>query len=232
MSELIDRVKGISQVPLFPLPLVLLPIELLPLHIFEPRYQKMVENVQETNKMFGVHLFEPKEAFETQPAVGTLGCVAEIRDVQNLPDGRSNLLTNGIARYRLLNYVENDLPYLVGYVEFFEDDAEDPAEQLAAADVVFDLFQRIAKAAFKMSGTRGMFPEIERTDPEPMSFLVAAAFNLDNEKKYKLLQMTSTIKRLKYLRKLLEGAADQMEASAEVHEISQSNGHSGKKLDL
>jgi Lon protease-like protein len=232
MSELLDRVKGIKQVPLFPLPLVLLPIELLPLHLFEPRYRQMLEDVQATNKMFGVHLFEPKEEFVTRPTVGTLGCVAEVREVQELPDGRSNLLTNGIARYRLLDYVETDTPYLVGEVEFFEDDPEDPAEQLAAADVVFELFQRIAKAAFKMSGTRGMFPEIERADPEPMSFLVTAAFNLDNEKKYKLLKMTSTIKRLKRLRKLLEGAADKMEASAEVHEISQTNGHSKKKIDI
>ncbi|MGH9947915.1 MAG: LON peptidase substrate-binding domain-containing protein [Pyrinomonadaceae bacterium] len=232
MSELLDRVKGIKQVPLFPLPLVLLPIELLPLHIFEPRYRQMLDDIKLSNNMFGVHFFESKEEFDTRPAVGSLGCVTEVREIQEMEDGRSNLLTNGIARYRLVDYVETDAPYLIGEIEFYEDDYEDPKELLAVADTVFKLFQRIAKAAFKMSGTRGMFPEIERADPEPMSFLVAAAFNLDNEKKYELLKMTSTIKRLKTLRKLMKGAADQMEASAEVHEISRTNGHSKKKIDL
>ena len=60
----------------------------------------------------------------------------------------------------------------------------------------------------------------------------AIADLLNNEKKYKLLEMTSTTKRLRRLRKILTGAADQMEASAEIHEISRGNGHSNKKLDL
>jgi len=232
MSEALEKVKGITRLPLFPLPLVLLPIETLPLHIFEPRYRQLLEDVNASNKLFGVHYFEPKEEFDDRPPIGSVGCVAEVRDVQEMPDGRSNILTSGVVRYRLLNYVESDAPYLVGEVEFFEDLHDNPEEELKVADNVFELFQRIAKAAFKMSGTRGRFPEIERTDPEPMSFLVTAAFSLDNEKKYKLLEMTSTTKRLRRLRKILTGAADQMEASAEIHEISRVNGHSNKKLDL
>lgn len=232
MSEALDKVIGIKQLPLFPLPLVLLPIEILPLHIFEPRYRQMLEDINEGNKMFGVTYFEPKEEFETKPAIGSVGCVAEIREVQTLPDESSNILTNGVVRYRLLDYVDADLPYLVGEVEFFEDEDENAEKRLKKADQVFELFERIARAAFKMSGTRGKFPEIERVEPEPMSFLVTAAFNLDNESKYKLVQMTSTSKRLERLRKILVQAADQMEANAEVHEISQSNGHSKKNIDL
>ena len=232
MSEALDKVKGITQLPLFPLPVVLLPIEILPLHIFEPRYRELLKDINASNKLFGLHYFEPKEEFDTRPPVGTVGCVAEVREVQEMPDGRSNIVTSGVVRYRLLGYVESDAPYMIGEVEFFEDEVEDADEKMKAADTVFILFQRIAKAAFKMSGTRGRLPEIERADPEPMSFLVTAAFSLDNEKKYKLLQMTSTTKRLKRLRKLLTGAADQMEASAEIHEISRGNGFSNKKLDL
>jgi len=232
MSEALEKVKGITQLPLFPLPIVLLPIEILPLHIFEPRYRELLKDVESSNKLFGLHYFEPKEEFETRPSIGGIGCVAEVREVQEMPDGRSNIITCGLVRYRLLDYVESDTPYLVGEVEFFEDDSENTAEELKAAERVFELFQRIAKAAFRMSGTRGRFPEIERTDPEPMSFLVTAAFSFDNEKKYKLLEMTSTTKRLRRLRKLLSGAAEQMEASAEIHEISRGNGHSKKKLDI
>jgi Lon protease-like protein len=232
MSEALEKVKGITQLPLFPLPIVLLPIEILPLHIFEPRYRELLKDVESSNKLFGLHYFEPKEEFETRPSIGSIGCVAEVREVQEMPDGRSNIITSGLVRYRLLDYVESDTPYLVGEVEFFEDDSENTAEELKAAERVFELFQRIAKAAFRMSGTRGRFPEIERTDPEPMSFLVTAAFSFDNEKKYKLLEMTSTTKRLRRLRKLLSGAAEQMEASAEIHEISRGNGHSKKKLDI
>ena len=37
-------------------------------------------------------------------------------------------------------------------------------------DEVFGLFERIARAAFKLSGSRGAFPEIPRTDPEQLHF--------------------------------------------------------------
>ncbi|MFL6468139.1 MAG: LON peptidase substrate-binding domain-containing protein [Pyrinomonadaceae bacterium] len=232
MSEAMEKVKEVRQLPLFPLPLVLLPIEILPLHIFEPRYREMLSDATSTNNLFGVHLFEPKDEFDSRPAIGTVGCVAEVREVQTMPDGRSNILTNGLVRYRLLNYVDTDKPYLVGEVEFFEDEIENAAQQQKAADEVFALFERIARAAFKMSGNRGQFPEIERAAPEPMSFLVTAAFSFDNKKKYRFLEMDSTIKRLKGLKKMLVSAADQMETSAEITEMAKSNGHSNKKLDL
>ena len=232
MSESLDKVSGIKEIPIFPLPLVLLPIEILPLHIFEPRYREMLADVTASNNLFGIQLFEPKEEFETRPSLGSVGCVAEVRDVQTLEDGRSNIVTNGVVRYRLLNYVESDKPYLIGEVEFFEDVSEDTRQQQRSADDVFALFERIAKAAFKMSGNRGQFPEIERADPEPLSFLVTAAFSFDNEKKYRLLEMDSTIKRLRSLKKMLVHAADQMETSAEITELSKKNGHSNKKLDL
>ena len=79
MSEALEKVKGITQLPLFPLPLVLLPIEMLPLHIFEPRYRQLLTDVNARNKLFGVHYFEPKEEFDTQPPVCSVGCVAEVR---------------------------------------------------------------------------------------------------------------------------------------------------------
>jgi hypothetical protein len=44
------------------------------------------------------------------------------------------------------------------------------------ADEVFVLFERIARAAHKLSGQRGVLPEIPRTDAEQFSFLVTAAF--------------------------------------------------------
>ena len=111
MSEALEKVRGISQLPIFPLPLVLLPMEILPLHIFEPRYRELLTDVTASNNLFGVHLFEPTEDFDSRPPTGSIDCVAEIREVQAMEDGRSNILTNGVIRYRLLDYVESDKPY-------------------------------------------------------------------------------------------------------------------------
>ncbi len=232
MSEALEKMRGIDRLPLFPLPLVMLPNEILPLHIFEDRYQQMLKDVEATNKMFGVLLFEPVEDFIERPSTGTIGCVAEIRDTDMLDDGRANIVTLGVVRFRLIDYIDDGEPYLVGDIEYFEDEDTDDIETEPLADEVFDLFQRIAKAAFKMSGGRGRLPDIHRGDAEQLSFLVTAAFNFENELKYELLKMTSTAERLEKLRDILKKMVGQMEESADIHAVSKTNGHSKKKLDI
>jgi ATP-dependent Lon protease len=232
MSDALDKVSGIKHLPLFPLPLVLLPNEFLPLHIFEDRYKQMLKDSLEDRKLFGITYFEPQNELITRPATGTIGCVAEVRENQELPDGRSNLLTMGVIRYRLIDYVESGDPYFVGDVVFFEDEEESLGDLQPLTDEVYELFERVAKAAFKLSGGRGRFPEIPKTVPEQLSFLVTAAFNLDNELKYQMLEITSTSSRLEKLRDILNQAVNKMEESAEIHKVAQTNGHSKKKLDI
>jgi Lon protease-like protein len=232
MSDASERVLGIKQLPLFPLPLVLLPNEILPLHIFEPRYRQMLQDIELRRNLFGVTLFEAEEGFPDRPPVGMVGCAAEVREINMLPDGRSNITTAGVIRFRVAEYVDVGTPYLNAAIEFFEDEEESSELVQPIADEVYDLFERIAKAAFKLSGNRGSFPEIPKTEPESLSFLVTAAFNLDNDIKYKMIEMTSTSERLTKLRSILFQAVDKMEANAETVKAAQSNGHSKQKIDL
>ncbi len=232
MSEASEKIAGIEHLPIFPLPLVLMPYELLPLHIFEPRYRQMLKDIELRRNLFGVSFFEAQGEFDEKPKPGAIGCVAEVRQSQTLPDERSNIVTFGLIRYRVRDYVDIGTPYFAAEVDFFEDDPE-PAEVLdPIADEVFGFFERVAKAAFKLSGNRGQFPEVPRAEPEQLSFLVAAAFNLDNELKTQFVEMTSASERLIRLKSILEQAVGQMESNAEVVGVAQKNGHSKKPIKL
>lgn len=232
MSEALEKVADIKHLPLFPLPLILLPNELLPLHIFEPRYLQMFADINLEKNLFGISFFDPQTSFLDKPETGGIGCVAEVRETQTLPDERLNVMTIGVIRYRLTNYVETGEPYLVGEVEFFEDFEEDENRLNSLADEVFALFKRVAKAAHNLSGERGSFPEIPQAEPQALSFLVAAAFNLENELKYEFLKIRSTSERLERLREILKQAVVKMEESAEIYKIAKTNGHGKKKIDL
>jgi len=232
MSEALEIVAGIRHLPIFPLPLVLLPNELLPLHIFEPRYRQMLKDIGLEKNLFGVTYFNQENTLSEKPPVDTIGCVAELRELQSLPDGRSNILSIGVIRYRLLDYVDSGDPYFVGDVEFFEDYEEDETVLAPLSDEVFRLFRRIARAAHKLSGERGRFPDIPQAEPQALSFLVTAAFNLEPEMKYKMIEIRSTIERLERLREILKQTVGKMEESADIHKISQTNGHAKKKIDL
>ena len=232
MSEAFEKVLGVKHLPIFPLPLVLLPNELLPLHIFEDRFRKMLTDVEADRRLFGVIHFNPTENFIEKPETGSVGCVAEVREAQTLEDGRSNILTIGLVRFRLVDYVDAGEPYLVGDLEFFEDDEEDALILNPLADDVFALFKRIARAAHKLSGERGPFPDIPQAAPEPLSFLVTAAFNLEPEMKYQMVATRSTIERLTRLREILVQAVDKMEENADIQKVAKTNGHSKKKIDI
>ena len=232
MSEASEKVAGIRHLPIFPLPLVLLPNELLPLHIFEPRYRQMLKDIGLERNLFGVTYFNQEDTLAEKPTIDTIGCAAEVRELQSLPDGRSNILSVGVIRYRLIDYVDTGDPYFVGDVEIFEDAEDDEAILTPLADEVFRLFKRIAKAAHKLSGERGRFPDIPQAEPQALSFLVTAAFNLEPEMKYKMIEMRSTIERLERLREILRQTVGKMEESADIHKISQTNGHTKKKIDL
>lgn len=232
MSEARNKIEGIRHLPIFPLPLVLLPGEFLPLHIFEPRYQKMLEDVRKEQNLFGISFIDPENTLTEMPEAGTVGCIAEVREVQEMPDGRSNILTIGVIRYRLIDYVDAGEPYFVGDLEFFEDEEENAGVLNPLSDEVHGLFERIAQAAFKLSGNRGALPDIPKTDPQQMSFLITAAFNLENELKYEMVELRSTIERLQKLRDVLLRAVDKLESNAEIQQIAKTNGHSKKKIDL
>jgi Lon protease-like protein len=232
MMDSSDEGRYEREIPLFPLSVVLFPGTPLPLHIFEPRYRRLLADVQAGDKMFGLSYFGEAQAGEDRPPIGHLGCVAEIRDVQELPDGRSNILTIGQVRYRLDEYVATDAPYLVGRVTFFDDEPQDDAELLPLAAEVLDLFMRIARAIRTINDDRTDLPELPATEPEHLSFLVAAAIELDDEVKLELLELRSTSERLRRLRTFLLRAVDDYEYRAKIHGVSKSNGHGAKKITL
>lgn len=233
MSEAFDKVRGVREMPLFPLSIVLFPGAPLPLHIFEPRYRQMLADVRASgSNMFGISYFDASEAETEEPSVGHIGCVAEVAEAQSTSDGRSNILTFGVVRYRVESYVERGDPYLVGRVSFFEDEEEDAGLLAARAEDVLGLFIRIARAVRTLNDDRAYLPDLSQTDPERLSFLVAAAIELEPQVKQQLLEMRSTLERLNRIHDFLASAVGSYEERARVHTIAKGNGHSGKKVNI
>ncbi|MGH7899960.1 MAG: LON peptidase substrate-binding domain-containing protein [Candidatus Binatia bacterium] len=90
-----------TLIPLFPLPnVVLFPHVLLPLHIFEPRYRRMVHDIPTGEGLIGMILFRSAE----DPLAGgrdvySVGCAGRMIRKVDLPDGRSNILLQGVREF-------------------------------------------------------------------------------------------------------------------------------------
>jgi len=232
MSEASDKVRGLQELPLFPLPVVLFPGVPLPLHIFEPRYRQMLTDIRLSKNLFGLSYFDPTTTENEVPPQGHVGCVAEVTETQTFPDGRSNILTIGVIRYRIDAYVERGDPYLVAQVSYFEDEEEDEELLTAPSREVAEMFTRIAQAVRTINDERATLPDISNTEPQRLSFLVAAAMEIEAEVKQELLELQSTSERLERLRAMLSIAVTGYEERARIHELAKSNGHGGKRIEI
>src|SRR5437660_6018932 len=232
MSEASEKVIGVRDLPIFPLSLVLFPGVPLPLHIFDQRYRQMLNDIRVSNNLFGISYFDVSTSQQEVPAAGHIGCVAEVSEIQTLPDGRSNILTVGVIRYRIEEYVERGDPYLVARVSFFEDEEDDNELLRNSSREVAETFTRIARAVRTINDERASLPDISDTEPQQLSFLVAAAMEVDTDLKQELLEMRSTSERLRRLRDMLARAVTSYEERARIHEMAKGNGHSGRKIEI
>jgi Lon protease-like protein len=212
-----------ARLPLFPLPLVLFPGAVLPLHIFEPRYRRLLADVRAGDGRFGIVMAGGAGG----PGPGLVGCVAAVRDVEPLPDGRSNVVVDGRERFAVTRVVDDHAPYLVAEVAPFEDAPEEgaaPGSLAAAAERVRTLFARVARAARAIADDASPVPDLP-VDPADVAFAVAALVEFDLVARQRLLASRSALGRLDDVGALLERAVGAVEEHAAVHGRARSNGH-------
>jgi len=181
---------AVRELPLFPLPeVVLFPGRPLPLHIFEFRYRIMMNTILNTDRRFGVLMFDPN-----QGQVASVGCCAEIVQYQRLPDDRIKMLTLGQQRFRVLEAVR-EKPYLVGLVEWIEDEPPQQDLRPLATEV-----ERLLRDVVHLSG-KLMEQDIELPDdipdlPTELSYWVASNLYGVAPEQQTLLEMQNTVARL------------------------------------
>ena len=98
------------RVPLFPLPgAILFPRAQLPLHIFEPRYREMVRDA--VDGAGRIAMIQPHRLDDdNQAPLYEVGCVGEMVGLEELEDGRFNIVLMGSNRFRLVREREVEHP--------------------------------------------------------------------------------------------------------------------------
>jgi Lon protease-like protein len=163
------------------------------------------------------------------PGPGTVGCIAEVRVNQELPDGRSNIVVVGGARFEVSSLVEETQPYLVAMVQTFEDEA---GTQPSVDEI--ESLRRLALQYF--AGLRELNDETpdELVLPEDaltLSFHVSGSIECDLGIKQRLLVERSTARRVRALVLLLPVLTSAVENGITVHRQAHSNGKGGTMPD-
>ena len=194
--------------PLFPLGLVVLPSEVVPLHIFEERYQTMVNECLAREQEFGV-------VWLSDDGLREIGCACRIeRILERMDDGKMNLLTRGTRPFRVLER-RSHLPYPAGVIEFLADRVEevDPALLSAAREAYAELVRRATDRE----------PAPDEID-ELGAYEMAATVDFGLDAKQGLLDLRSENARLRLVTRLFRAAIKRLDFVDRAQARAKSNG--------
>lgn len=198
---------------LFPLNLVVFPHTRIPLHIFEPRYKALMHECLERGLNFGINLIEDGH-------MHPVGCSVRIVDVtQRYPDGRIDVIVEGVERFRLLELKNNEHPFAVGEVEILHDE-EHPADP-ALLRSCLEAYNTIVALVYGQSGPTIAHGEL---GPRP-SFEMAPKSGLSLEQKQELLEAPSEQARLELLHEHLQELLPMIKRAEAVQRVVQSDGY-------
>ena len=198
--------------PLFPLNTVLFPGAALPLQIFEDRYKEMLQDCMAADSRFGAVLI--KEGVEVGgPAVPhTTGTMAEI--VQVSDEQRGRFLVSCVGRQRFhIKSISDELPYLSGSVELLAEEAD----QGVTPELTAAVREAVAAYLALISGLGGGWVRDipVPTEPVSLSYLAAAALQVDTAQKQTLLEEPTASSRLRSTLSLLHQSTEELKRRVE-----------------
>src|SRR5215472_17359376 len=170
-----------QTMPLFPLGTVLYPWLVLPLHIFEERYRQLVSDLLNgpEPREFGVIAIRKgrETGVDGISALYEIGCTARLREVMRHDDGRFELVTVGVQRFRLTD-LDHSRPYLSGEIELLAEETGDEAAAAQAVQVVQRTFREYFDALANHGAAQVSVPDLP-DEPVLLSYLVAASMIVD-----------------------------------------------------
>jgi Lon protease-like protein len=179
------------------------------------------------DRRFGI---TPTGHAQEAPDPGTVGCIAEVRVNQALPDGRSNIIVLGGMRFVIERLLPDEAPYYVASIETFDDQpgTAPPPDRTTRLREVFLQYRELLR----------LLNDLEPEDADPpadvldLSFHASAAAECDPAIKQRLLSERSTAQRVEALLLLLPVLSSAAERGLEVHRRAHTNGKGGAQTGL
>jgi Lon protease-like protein len=173
------------RVPIFPLAgAILFPRAQLPLHIFESRYREMVRDA--VDGAGRIAMIQPHRIDDdNQAPLFDVGCIGDVVGIEELDDGRFNIVLLGSNRFRLVREAEVDAPYRCAEVdiEAFNDEEPPPLSLAGRAEV-----EREARRLGDALGLAIDWADVSRLDDEMLVNAIAQVAPFDIGAKQALLE--------------------------------------------
>ncbi|RMF57742.1 MAG: endopeptidase La [Calditrichaeota bacterium] len=204
---------------------VFFPHQFIPLAIGRPKSLRLIEYALREDSLVGV--LTQKDGTIDEPTGDELyhiGTVARVLKVIDLPDGSKSAFIQGIARFRVKKFIQDD-PFFMAEIEVLKDkESENDLKVAALATNLKNLFQRASDLAPEITTEhQAMIANLH--EPGTIADLITAFSNIQIEHKQEVLEILDVEKRLErvtylfnqYLQTLELGKKIQSEVQDEIN---------------
>ena len=216
-----------KPMPLFPLAQVtLMPHAVLPIHIFESRYRAMTRDVLGSNGQIALAVYagsawkyeddEPDFPPPVRPAV----CVGQIVQHERFPDGRYNLLVQGVCRAQIVKEIdtkEHGKPYRLAHLRPVGVDTEEDvmASERSRLTALF-----AGTSLRDLREAKAIVGHLADEDVPTSAILELVTFSVlpDPELRYRLLAEGNALRRSAIIRTQLDAIRDLLDRAAPQRE--------------
>src|SRR5512147_285759 len=192
-----ETTKYPDVLPILPLRgVVVYPQTPVPLTVGQPRSIKLVDDVVGGDKLVGlVAAVNPELESPGPKDLYRVGTIAIVHRLLRAPDGTLRLLVQGMDRFRLGEFVEQE-PYLKAKIELAPEQVEEGLEIDALARNARDQFQQITQMIPSFpEELAGSITSVE--DPLQVAYTIANFQRIDLKDAQQILELDSTVEKLK-----------------------------------
>ncbi|QIE44517.1 endopeptidase La [Pseudohalocynthiibacter aestuariivivens] len=205
-----------SSYPVLPLrDIVVFPHMIVPLFVGRDKSVRALEEVMADDKQ--ILLSSQVDPSEDDPEVGGIykaGVLANVLQLLKLPDGTVKVLVEGVARVRIVEYLENE--------DFFEARAEYLTEMPGDAATIEALLRTVGNEFERYAKVKKNIPEEALAavsgseEPARLADLVAGHLGIEVEQKQELLETLSVSERLEKVYGLMQGEMSVLQVEKKI----------------
>ena len=195
--------------------IVVYPHMVAPLMAGRPQALQLLDDVNKTNGLIAMVTQQRQDVDEPKSEdLFTVGTVGKIIKQLQFPNNIVQIWVHGIARVKIIEYVETDKPYMVAKVEVLHEQIENDTELAALERSVRNLLSKITSLSEDIpsdlkSMARGM-------DPSATADMIAMYMDIPVTHKQRMLEITNVKERLTTLKSVMARELSVLELSTKI----------------
>ncbi len=211
-----------DTLPILPLRgLVVYPLTAVPLTVGQPRSVKLVDDAAAGQRIIGLVTSKNSELETPGPDdLYRVGTAAIVHRLFRAPDGTIRLLVQGLARFRIVEFVESE-SYLRARIEMAPEITESSLEVEALMRNISTQFQHLGELVPSMPAEL-LSAALSVEDPRQFVYTVATYQRMDLTAAQNLLELDSVVDKMRRLLTLLNKEVEVLELGRKIQTEAQS----------